>query len=190
MNKSYKIVFFLFIFLILPTIVLAWRSTETEVSGATIPTNRNFAGQFTIIRVADGDTIEAKGHDIETKVKLVGIDAPETSKKKSGIGQPYSQQAKKYLTELVLNKTVDVKEYGLGPSNRPLVVIYLDGKNINLEMVKQGLAQVYRGKYPYGFDITPYLQAETEACKAGRGMWSQGEKYVSPKEWRKMKKRR
>lgn len=190
MNKSYKIVFFLFIFLILPTIVLAWRSTETEVSGATIPTNRNFAGQFTIIRVADGDTIEAKGHDIETKVKLVGIDAPETSKKKSGIGQPYSQQAKKYLTELVLNKTVDIKGYGLGPYNRILGVIFLNGININLEMVKAGLAEVYQGKPPRGFDTVPYSQAEEEAREAKRGMWSLGDKYISPKEFRKMHRKK
>ena len=57
-------------------------------------------------------------------------------------------------------------------------------------MVKQGLAEVYRGKYPCGFDITPYRQAETEAFKAGRGMWSQGEKYVSPKEWRERQKKK
>jgi len=109
------------------------------------------AGQFTVTRVYDGDTIKAKGHDIEIKVRLVGIDAPETSKKKNNPGQPYSQQAKKYLTELVMNKTVDVQGYGLGPYNRILGVIFLNGKDINLEMVKVGLAEVYRGKPPRGF---------------------------------------
>ena len=67
------------------------------------------AAQFKVTRVYDGDTIKAKGHDIEIKVRLVGIDAPETSKKKHEPGQPYSQQAKKYLADLVLNKVVDVK---------------------------------------------------------------------------------
>jgi endonuclease YncB( thermonuclease family) len=65
-------------------------------------------------------------------------------------------------------------------------VIYINGKNINLEMVKQGLAEVYRGKPPRGFNPAPYHEAEREARAANRGMWSLGEKYVSPKEWRKM----
>ena len=51
-------------------------------------------------------------------------------------------------------------------------------------MLKQGLAEVYRGKHPHGFDVTPYQKAEVEAREAERGVWSQGE-YISPKKWRK-----
>jgi micrococcal nuclease len=146
------------------------------------------AAQFKVTRVYDGDTVKAEGYDIEIKVRLLGIDAPETSKSKRDPGQPYSQQAKKHLAGLILNKVVEIKGYGLGPYNRILGVIYLDGKNINLEMVKAGLAEVYQGKPPKGFDSKPYLQAEKEAKAAKRGMWSLGNKYISPKEWRKMHK--
>ena len=146
----------------------------------------SFAGQFKVTRVFDGDTVKAEGHDIEIKIRLVGIDAPETSKRKREPGQPYSQQAKKYLAGLVLNKIVDIKGYGIDQYNRILGVIYLDGKNINLELVREGLAEVYRGKPPRGLDIGLYRQAEAEAVKAGRAMWSLGDKYISPKEWRKM----
>jgi endonuclease YncB( thermonuclease family) len=144
------------------------------------------AGQFKVVRVYDGDTLKAVGHDIEIKIRLVGIDAPETKKGKRKPGQPYSQQAKKFLMSIVLNKIVDIKGYGLGPYNRVLSVVYFDGKNVNLELVKAGIAEAYRGKQPKGFDITPYRLAEAEAKKAGRGMWSIGNKYVSPKDWRKM----
>ena len=58
----------------------------------------SLAAQFKVTRVYDGDTVKASGHDIEIKVRLVGIDSPETSKKKRDPGQPYSQQGKKYLT--------------------------------------------------------------------------------------------
>ncbi len=54
----------------------------------------SLAGQFKVTRVSDGDTVKAEGHDIVIKVRLVGIDAPETSKKKRDPGQPYSQKAK------------------------------------------------------------------------------------------------
>ena len=149
-----------------------------------------FAGQFKITRVYDGDTVKAQGHDIEIKVRLVGIDAPETSKKKRDPGQPYSQQAKKYLASVVLNKSVDIKGYGLDRYNRILGVMYLNNQNVNLEMVKTGLAEVYRGKPPKGFDTVPYLETEKRAREAKTGMWSLGDKYISPKDWRKMHRRK
>jgi endonuclease YncB( thermonuclease family) len=62
--------------------------------------------------------------------------------------------------------------------------VFIEGKNVNLEMVKEGLAEVYRGKPAQGQDVGPYWEAEQEARKAGRGMWVLGAKYVSPREWR------
>ncbi len=147
----------------------------------------SFAGRFKVTRVYAGDTVKAEGHDGEMEVRLVGIDAPETSKK-GREGQPYSQQAKKYLAGLVLNKVVDIKGFGSDRYDRLLGVIHLNGKNINLEMVKQGLAEVYRGRPPKGFDLDPYHDAEKEAREAKRGAWIQGDKYVSPKDWRKMQR--
>jgi len=143
------------------------------------------AKEYKVLRVVDGDTLKAEGHDITVKVRLVGIDAPETSKKKGSHGQPYSQRATKYLAGLTLNKTVDIRGYGLDRYNRILGVIFLSGKNINLEMVRSGLAEVYRGMSPHRFKLIPYWQAEKEAREAKKGMWVQGNKYVSPKEWRK-----
>ena len=55
------------------------------------------AGQFKVTRVYDGDTVKALGHDIEIKIRLVGIDTPEISKEKRDPGQPYSQKAKSIL---------------------------------------------------------------------------------------------
>lgn len=144
------------------------------------------AGQFKVTRVYDGDTVKAEGQDVEIKVRLVGIDAPETSKSKRQPGQPFSQQATKYLAGLVLNKVVDVKGYGTDRYGRILGVIFLDGKNVNLEIVKAGFAEIYRGNPPHGFDPEPYRQTEEQARQAGRGMWVQGSKYVSPKEWRRL----
>jgi endonuclease YncB( thermonuclease family) len=41
---------------------------------------------------------------------------------------------------------------------------------------------------PRGFDLKPYSQAEAEAKKAKRGIWSLGVKYISLKSWRKRNK--
>jgi endonuclease YncB( thermonuclease family) len=150
----------------------------------------SLAGQFKVTRVYDGNTIKTVGTDIEIKVRLVGIDPPETPRKKREPGQPYSHQAKKYLADLVLNKVVDIKDYGLDRYNRVLGVVYLFGRNINLEMLKAGLAEVYRGKPPKGFDLQPYWQSEKEARAANRGMWSLGDNYISPRDWRRGRRER
>ena len=105
-------------------------------------------------------------------VSLAGIDAPEITRIKSGPGQPYGQRAKEYLVELILNELVDIKAYGQDGNDRILGVVFLEGKNINLEMVRAGLAEVCRGKPPKGLNLEPYLKAETEARKAKRGIWS------------------
>jgi len=141
------------------------------------------AGQFAVIRVYDGDTLLASGHDITIKVRLVGIDAPETSKGKRKSGQPFSQAAKKHLSKLVLGKTVDIRGYGLGRYNRVLGVVFADGVNINLEMIRSGMAEVYRGRPPKSLDMDPYWKAEREAKKRRIGIWSL-KNYISPKEWR------
>ena len=150
----------------------------------------SFAGQFTVTRVTDGDTIKVSGNgESKITVRLVGIDAPETSKKKNKPGQPYSKKSTKHLAGLVLNKSVTVKSYGTDRYGRILGVVIVNGKNVNIEMVKAGLAEVYRGKPPSGFDLKPYLNAEAGAKKTGIGMWSLGDNYISPKQWRRMHKK-
>jgi micrococcal nuclease len=173
-ESAYKRFYHAFLIILLPLLLL-------------IPA-KSSAGQFKVTRVYDGDTVKAEGHDIEIKVRLVGIDAPETSKKKHEPGQPFSQLATKHLAGLVLNKMVDVKGYGMDRYNRVLGEIFINGKNVNLEMVRVGLAEVYDGRPPRGFDTGPYLEAEREATQEKRGMWAQGEEYVSPSEWRRMQR--
>lgn len=46
-------------------------------------------------------------------------------------------------------------------------------------MVRAGLAEVYPGKPPKGFDSTPYLKAEAEARGTKKGMWSLSDIYKS-----------
>jgi micrococcal nuclease len=140
---------------------------------------------FKVVRVYDGDTVKAVGQDIEIKVRLAGIDAPETPIIKRRPGQPFSDVSKKFLAGLVLNKNVEIKGYGLGPNNLIIGEIFLDGKNINLEMIRAGLAEVYRGKSPGQLDLEPYRKLEVEARNTGRGAWSLGNDYTSPKAWRK-----
>jgi micrococcal nuclease len=90
-----------------------------------------FVGTKFITKVVDGDTVIAQGESI----RLLGIDTDER-------GYPCYSAAKERLEELVLDKEVtleadvtDKDQYG-----RYLRYLWLNGTNINLLMVKEGLA--------------------------------------------------
>ena len=150
--------------------------------------NLCFAGQYKVTRVTDGDTINVVGNGKDEIIRLVGIDAPETSKKKRQPGQPCSQKSTKYLARLVLNKMVNIKSYGQNRYGSTMGVIYLNDINVDLEIIKVGLAEVYRGSPASEIDMDSYWKAEKNAKIADRAMWVLGDKYVSPREWRNMNK--
>ncbi|WP_035235510.1 thermonuclease family protein [Desulfobacter vibrioformis] len=139
---------------------------------------------FLVTKVFDGDTVQVQGQDLEFIIRMVAIDAPETGGSKNK-GQPYSQEAKNVLKQLIQGKKVRLKQYGTGGYNRILAEIFSQGININLAMVRQGLAEVYRGRLPEHLDPGPYKKAEADARRRNAGMWSQGKTYKSPKTWRK-----
>ena len=142
------------------------------------------ASDYKCNRVLDGDTIQIVGYNTEITLRLFAIDAPETSKKKHDPGQPFGQAASRHLAGLVLNKTVQFKNCGTDRYGRTLAVVFVDGKDVNIDLLKAGLAEVYRGTPGTGTQMALYREAEKEARVAGRGMWALKENYISPKEWR------
>lgn len=92
-------------------------------------------------RVIDGDTIVT---DSGEHVRLLGINAPETSSK-----EEYSIEAKDYLSNLVLNKTVKLEITGKDLYNRTLAYIFLNNENVNEKLISNGLANFY---FPEGKD--------------------------------------
>ncbi len=147
--------------------------------------NTVFKGQkFRVLKIYDGDTIKVTGLDLTFKIRLVGIDSPEAEYGKRE-AQPFSREAKQYLKNLLNNKKVAIQSYGTGGYNRQLAEVFVNGKNANIEMIKAGLAEVYRGRRPEKLDSSKYLREESRAKRAKKGMWGQGSAYISPRQWRK-----
>jgi micrococcal nuclease len=146
----------------------------------------SLAGEFTVIKIYDGDTIMAKGHDIVIYVLLVGLDAPEIASRNHKQDQPFGKEAKQYLKNTILNKRVEIRGYGIGPHpyNHLIGEIFLGDTNINIALIKEGLAEVWREKFPEGLAIDRYRNAQEEAESLRKGIWSLGDKYMSPREWR------
>ena len=112
----------------------------------------------TVERVVDGDTVIANNQS----VRLLGMNTPER-------GEKYYEEAKVFLEELVLNKTVELRfgKEKYDRYNRILGYLFLGGKNINLEIVKEGYANFY---FPSGKDTyyTLFLD-EWEGCLVDGG---------------------
>jgi len=114
-----------------------------------------------VVGVHDGDTITVLTKDKRSiKVRLYGIDAPESK-------QPYGSKAKQRLSELVFGKRVRVETHGTDRYRRTLGVVYLDDKDINAQMVSEGLAWAYV-RYS-----KRYVPQQEEAKSARRNIWSQ-----------------
>jgi len=126
--------------------------------------------EIVVLEVIDGDTIKLNTGE---KVRLIGINAPET-------GQPCSSEAKSKLTNLVFGRTVtlekdvdEVDQYG-----RLLRYVYVDGTFVNVEVVRLGFAH----KYEYGSNTqysSQFEQAEQEAQQNQGCLWqSSEENYI------------
>ena len=133
------------------------------------------AGQAAItcvcLKVQDGDTFKLQ--DNKTRVRLWGIDAPEK-------GQAYADESRARLKELCEGKAVRLEIKDTDQYGRKVAVVWLGKKNINLQMVEEGLAWHYAYFAP---DAKNLAAAEKAARKARRGLW-QDKNPVNPYEFR------
>lgn len=140
------------------------------------------AAEFTglVVGVTDGDTIKVLTPDKqEERIRLIEIDAPEKS-------QPYGQKAKQALSDLAFQRTARVQYDGRDKYGRILGLVYVDGREINAELVRAGDAWVYE-KYVTRREYLKGIKAEARAAR--RGLWGLSEaERIPPWEWRiKMK---
>jgi endonuclease YncB( thermonuclease family) len=139
-----------------------------------------FSGK--VVGITDGDTITVLHNGRDERVRLHGIDCPEK-------GQPYGSKAKQFVSQLVFGKEVTVKDYGLDNtrSKRTLgEIVLLDGRVVNEELLRAGLAWWYRKYVPNRLDLAAL---EEEARNAKRGLWADPHP-VPPWCWRKQQKGR
>ena len=135
-----------------------------------------FAADFTgnVVAVTDGDTISVLHNGKAERIRLNGIDCPEKA-------QPYGHKAKEAASALVFGKDVTLQTHGADKYGRTIGdVILPDGRNVNQELVREGMCWWYR-KFAPG-DAT-LERLETEAREAKRGLWADPHP-VPPWEWR------
>ncbi len=132
-----------------------------------------------VVKVSDGDTINVQDPGgTKLKIRLYGIDAPETEKsnKKTGHiskpGQPYGEEAFRALENLVAHRKVTVEVIDRDRYNRLVALVWLADRNINEAMVAEGYAWAYKQYLdtPYASE---FIRREREARQKRLGLWRQ-----------------
>ena len=168
-------------------------ATKTEfASSEFVTTNKN--------DVVDGDTISFDninnlyGESVgSVSIRLIGIDAPETSHDSSGLSQPYGKEAKAFLEEYVSSGQWDkdvasgaVKtDFGTDKYGRTLVY----NSNYAAALVGSGLAYVDATSLKTAGmkEVNKVMEAYTSARNSGLGVWNTDNPVlVTPKTWRSM----
>jgi len=129
--------------------------------------------RWRVVGVVDGDLVTCLDDSGgQHKVRLAEIDAPD-------MGQDYGKAAREKLADFVFGKTVQVVDQGRDRSGRWVARIYVDGLDVNREMVAQGAAWHYAAA-----SSDPSLgDLQKQAESRGLGLWAQPDP-VPPWQWR------
>lgn len=133
-------------------------------------------GLHLVMRVIDGDTFVIEdGTKKGEKIRLIGVDAPEsrnTGRKKVGY---YGKEAKKYLTNLLTGESVRL-EYDVTRNDRygrTLAYVYLeDGTFLNAHLVAEGYAMAMTVP-PNVKYAKEFVRLQREARENNKGLWAE-----------------
>ena len=142
----------------------------------------NFVSAKDIIgkpRIIDGDTIHIKSN----KIRLHGIDAPETKQTCKVDNQDWfcGKQSTKELKKLISNQEVKCTTNDVDIYNRFVAICYVNEININQWMVESGWAIAYR------YYSTDYIIEEKYARDNKLGIWKS--EFMKPYAYRQQNKK-
>lgn len=144
--------------------------------------SENFNEIKGISRAKDGDSIVISN---SYEIRLEGVDAPEYSQKclnKDNYEYACGQVSFNFLKNLINNKEITCKYRHKDIYKRFLSICYLGEKNINEELIKNGMAVIYSIS-----SASSYLKdLENQARSNKIGIW-QGA-FLEPKQYRKKNK--
>ncbi len=173
MKLNKKIFIILFIFIII--INIYYNNNSNKIKMLNISTNnKNIINKnyYEVLDIIDGDTIEIKYNKNIERVRLIGIDTPESKnpdKSKNIIqGKTASEYMKKILNNKLINIEFDIQErdkYG-----RLLLYIYLNNEMINEKLLKEGYARLatYLPNVKY---VDKFINAQKYARENNIGFW-------------------
>lgn len=131
-------------------------------------------GYYRVIQFADGDTITVDMAGTQERVRMIGVDTPETHDPRKPV-QCFGEAASNFTKQLIGTDNVRLEADPLNSNrdryDRLLRYVYLpDGRLVNAEIIKQGYGFAYTN-----FPVTKadeFRSYEKEAREASRGLWA------------------
>ena len=126
---------------------------------------------YKVINVVDGDTIDIMYNNKKERVRLIGIDTPETKHPTKGV-EPYGKEASNFTKDSLLNQYVNI-EFDVSERDRYgrlLAYVYLDNVMFNKTLLQQGYAQV--STFPPNIRyVNDFIELQKIARENEIGMW-------------------
>ncbi len=165
-KKTKKILLILLIVLFIAGGFFYWKHRREQ---ALYP---ELCGPYPVLFVYDGDTILIDLDGVGTRVRLIGIDAPESVHPDESKNTPEGAVSSAWLKDRLEVKKVwlayDVEvtdSYG-----RTLAYVYEGGSMLQEEILSAGMATVYTIQ-PNSLHAGEFFLLQQEARKAGVGIW-------------------
>lgn len=130
-------------------------------------------GLYQVTSFADGDTFSVDMNGTTEKIRLIGVDTPETHDPRKSV-QCFGQAASAFTKNLVANNRVrleaDPTNTDRDRYNRLLRYVYLpDGRLVNAEIIKQGYGFAYT-YFPFT-KLEEFRAYEKLAREGNLGLW-------------------
>lgn len=132
-------------------------------------------GKYFVTEVVDGDTYKINYEGKEQKIRLIGVDTPESVHPDKTKNTQYGKQASNHVKQLIENQYISL-EFDVSTTDkygRLLAYVYLeDGEMLNAKLIKEGYAQV--ATYPPNIKyVDTFKSLQEEARKNKVGFWKE-----------------
>lgn len=143
--------------------------------GLPTATTNSVGTYYEVTKVTDGDTLHILMNGKDEKVRLIGINTPETVDPRRTV-ECFGKEASARMKDLAGGKIVKL-EYDESQNvrdayDRILAYVYLeDGQMLNRKMIAEGYAYEYTYLKPYKYQ-TEFRELQNLARTSKRGLWA------------------
>lgn len=127
-----------------------------------------------VTRVVDGDTIVVTTPGKTEKVRLIGVDTPETVDSRRPV-QCFGKEASDFTKSLLTSKSVrleaDPTQSDRDKYGRLLRYVFLNDVLVNKKIIAEGYGHEYTYHIPYQYQ-TAFKNAERTARESRKGLWA------------------
>lgn len=130
-----------------------------------------------VTRVVDGDTVIVLANGVSEKVRLIGVDTPETVDPRKLV-ECFGKEASAFTTATLINKNItlesDLTQSDRDKYGRLLRYVFLsDGTLVNKLIIAEGYGHEYTYDVSYKYQ-SEFKQAQTSANESKKGLWADG----------------